>query len=121
MKKYLGLIIFITLQTITIYSFTQILGLESVLGIWALIYLYVFSSMVFNTTLHFGGRHYTALKGNNNIINEDYINIKGDLTAREVHLNTKKPRYSLKSINTKWIYLGLFLINAVFCYISIKG
>ncbi len=113
MKKYLGVIIFITLQLITIFSFTQILELESVLGIWALIYLYVFSSMVFKTTLHVGGIGATHKR--------DYDTVTGDLKGEEVHLNIKEPRYSLKSINTKWIYLGLFVINAVFCYILIKG
>ncbi len=121
MKKYIGIITFVSLQVITLFSFTQLLGLSSLLGIWAVIYLYIFSSIIFNTTLHFGGRHYTGLRGNNNIVKEDYNNVKGDMTAREVYLNNKEPRFSSKYFNTKWIYLGLFITNAVSCFIIIKG
>ncbi|MBI9011098.1 MAG: hypothetical protein JEZ08_02630 [Clostridiales bacterium] len=113
MKKYIGIAIFITLQVITIFSFTNLLGLASILGIWAIIYLYVLSSMVFNTTLHVGG--------NDAIHKGDFDTVTGDMKASEVHLNTKDPHYSLKYINIKWFYLGLFVTNAIVCFILIKG
>lgn len=113
MKKYLGIIIYISLQVITIYSFTHFLGLASILGIWAIIYLYISSSMFFNTTLHVGGIGATH-KG-------DYDTVKGDLKGNEVYQSTKEPRYSLKSVNTKWVYLILSVTNAVTCFILIKG
>jgi len=113
MKKYLGIIIYITLQIITIYSFTQFLGLASILGIWAVFYLYIFSSLFFKTTLHVGGIEATH-KG-------DYDTVTSDLKGNEVYQSTKEPHYSLKYINTKWVYLVLSVTNAVICYILIKG
>jgi len=113
MKKYLGIIIFISLQVISIYSFTQFIGLASILGIWAVVYLYIFSSMFFKTTLHVGGIGATH-KG-------DYDTVTSDLKGNEVYQSTKEPRYSLKYINTKWVYLAFSVTNAVICFILIKG
>lgn len=109
MKKYIGIIILITLQLITIFSFTQSFELESVLGIWVLIYLYVFYRKVFrlegDISVNGGG---------------SYDSVKGYMKANEFNNSNKESRYSLKYINTKWVYLGLSVTNAAICYILIK-
>jgi len=109
MKKYIGIIILITLQLITILSFTQSFDLESVIGVWVLIYLYVFYRKVFR------------LEGDISVnVGGSYDSVKGYMKVNELNNNNKESRYSLKYINTKWVYLVLSVTNAVICYILIK-
>jgi len=110
MKKYIGIIILITLQLITILSLTQSFELESVMGIWVLIYLYVFYRKVFRLEGD------TSISGGGN-----YDVVKGNIKANEFNNSNKEAHYSLKYINTKWVYLGLSVTNAAICYILIKG
>ncbi len=107
MKKYAGIMILIVLQLITIFLFRN-LEVETVLALWTVVYIYMFSRRLFGLGMMATGH-----------MGDIYMDDNVDRNAREI--DNKKESTFFKNINTKWIYLALTIINGALTYILIQG
>lgn len=107
MKNYLGIIILIVLQVITVFVFRN-LEVDTVLALWTVVYLYMFSRKLFGLGMIASGH-----------LGDIYMNDNVDRKAREI--DHKKASTYFKNIHTKWIYLALTIFSGVTTYILIKG
>jgi len=107
MKQYAGIIGLIVIQLITIFLFRN-LELDTVLALWTVVYIYMFSRRLFGLGMMATGH-----------MGDIYMDDNVDRKVRDI--DNKKASTYFKNIHTKWIYLALTIINGVATYILIKG
>lgn len=107
MKKYLALIILIPLQVLSLLIID--FDTASIMGLWTMVYIYIFYRKLF------------GLEGESSTVSSgSYETVKGHMKSMAFNASSKEASYSIKYLNTKWLYLTMAIINGITTYMIMK-